>query len=359
MLLSALKKLFAMGLAAVLMTSSLSCYAEKIGISLPNPDKPRFNLDGEVMKSELEANGLDVIVKSGDRTTETQIMEIEDLIAQGCEYLVIIPVDGTALGDVLNKAKEKNITVISYDRLIMNSDAVKYYATFDNYKVGEIMAEYLVKKLNLTQSGGEPKYIEFFSGDKNDSNVESLWEGSMKILKPYLEQGRLICRSSESTLDTTHTLNWEKDEASRRMTQLIDSMNYGPGEGKNQLDAVLCHNDGLALGVIEALYKNGEYRKENFPFVTGQDCQVINLKYIKRGMQAMSVFKDARVLAYAVANMIMQKIKGEEVLVNNTDTYTNGNSNIPTLLCSPKFVDRENMQEIIIESGFYDASELK
>ena len=359
MQLSSLKKIFIMGITAALMTCSLSCYAQKIGISLPNPDKPRFNLDGEIMKGELEANGHDVIVKCGDRTVQTQIKDIDDLIAQGCEYLVIIPVDGNALGDVLNRAKERKIPVIAYDRLIMNSDAVKYYATFDNYKVGEIMAEYLVKKLNLTQSGGEPKYIEFFSGDKNDSNVESLWEGSMKILKPYLEQGRLICRSSESTLDTTHTLNWEKDEASRRMTQLIDSQNYGPGEGKNQLDAVLCHSDGLALGVIEALYKNGEYRKENFPFVTGQDCQVINLKYIKRGMQAMSVFKDARVLAYAVANMIMQKIKGEEVQVNNTDTYTNGNSYIPTLLCSPKFVDRDNMQEIIIESGFYDESELK
>lgn len=359
MQLSSLKKIFIMVITAALMTSSLSCFAQKIGISLPNPDKPRFNLDGEVMKSELEADGQEVIVKCGDRTAETQIKNIEELISNDCDYLVIVPVDGSALGDVLNKAKEKNITVISYDRLIMNSDAVKYYATFDNYKVGEIMAEYLVKKLNLTQSGGDPKYIEFFSGDKSDNNVEALWEGAMKVLKPYLEQGRLICRSSESTLDTTHTLNWEKDEASKRMTQLIDSQNYGPGEGKNQLDAVLCQSDGLAIGVIEALYKNGEYRKENFPFVTGQDCQVINLKYIKRGMQAMSVFKDARVLAYAVSNMIMQKINGEEVQVNNTDTYTNGNSYIPTLLCSPKFVDRDNMQEIIIESGFYDESELK
>lgn len=357
--LSSLRKIFTIGLTALFMTCSLPCYAEKIGISLPNPDNPRFNLDGEVMKSELEADGQEVIVKCGDRTAETQIKNIEELISNDCDYLVIVPVDGSALGDVLNKAKEKNITVISYDRLIMNSDAVKYYATFDNYKVGEIMAEYLVKKLNLTQSGGDPKYIEFFSGDKSDNNVEALWEGAMKVLKPYLEQGRLICRSSESTLDTTHTLNWEKDEASKRMTQLIDSMNYGPGEGKNQLDAVLCHNDDLALGVIEALYKNGEYRKENFPFVTGQDCRVINLKYIKRGMQAMSVFKDARVLAYAVANMIMQKINGEEVVVNSTDTYTDGTSNIPTLLCSPKFVDRDNIQEIIIESGFYDASELK
>ncbi len=357
--LSSLTKIFAMGLAAALMTSSLSCYAEKIGISLPNPDKPRFNLDGEVMKSELESNGHEAIVKCADRTVETQIKDIEDLIAQGCSYLVVIPVDGTALGDVLNRAKEKNITVISYDRLIMNSDAVKYYATFDNYKVGEIMADYLVHKLNLSDSGTDPKYIEFFSGDKSDSNVEAFWEGSMKILKPYLEQGRLICRSTEATLDTTHILNWKPDEAARRMTALIDSQNYGPGEGKNQLDAVLCHSDGLALGVIEALYKNGEYRKENFPVVTGQDCQVINLKYIKRGMQSMCVFKDARVLAYSVANMIMQKINGEEVQVNSTDTYTNGSSYIPTLLCSPKFVDKDNIQEIIIESGFYDASEIK
>lgn len=357
--LSALKKIFTMGLAAVLMTSSLSCYAEKIGISLPNPDKPRFNLDGEVLKSELEANGQEAIVKCADRTAETQIKDIGEMIALGCEYLVIVPVDGTALGDVLNKAKEKNITVISYDRLIMDSDAVSYYATFDNYKVGEIMAEYLVKKLNLTQSGGEPKYIEFFSGDKADSNVEGLWEGSMKILKPYLEQGKLICRSTESSLGNTHVLKWQQEEAYNRMTKLIDDQNYGPGEDKNKLDAVLCHSDGLALGVIEALYKNAGYRKDNFPLVTGQDCSVISLKYIKRGMQSMSVFKDARVLAYAVSNMIMQKINGEEVQVNNTDTYTNGNSNIPTLLCSPKFVDKDNMQEIIIESGFYDASELK
>lgn len=342
-------------LSVALMSFSLPSFAQKIGISLPNPDKPRFNLDAEVMQSELEQKGHEVIIKCADRTVQRQIQDIEKLIENDCDYLIIIPVDGTSLSDVLEKAKDKKIPVISYDRLIMNTDAVDYYATFDNYKVGQILGEYLVEKLNLKNDSTETKYIEFFSGDQHDNNVESFWSGSMEILKPYLDQGKLVCRSGEQDKEATYTYNWETKEAKNRMIKLIEEFNLGPDGDKNRLDAVLCQNDGLAIGVIEALYMNGGYRKNNFPIVTGQDCQVNNLKYINRGFQSMCVFKDARVLGYSAAQMVLQLINGETVTVNSSEDNNVDDEEIPTLLCSPKFVDKENMREIIKESGYLDA----
>ncbi len=352
---SSIKKLLTVALSVALMSVSTPSLAAKVGISLPNPDKPRFNLDGEVMQAEIEENGHEAVIKCGDWTAQTQIKDIEALIDEGCNYLIIVPVDGNALTEVLEKAKAKKIPVISYDRLIMDSDAVKYYATFDNYKVGQILGEYLVTKLNLKNDATDPKYIEFFSGDQHDHNVEAFWNGSMEVLKPYLDQGKLVCRSGVEAKEGTYTPNWQPEEAKKRMISLIEQLELGPDEGKNQLDAVLCHNDGLAAGVIEALYQNGGYRKNNFPVITGQDCQVVNLKYIKRGMQSMCVFKDARVLAYSAAQMVLQLINGESVNVNSTEINTENGNKIPTLLCSPKFVDKDNMREIVEDSGFLDA----
>ena len=194
---NSIKKLLTAALSVALMAISQPSYAKKIGISLPNPDKPRFNLDAEVMQSELNENGHEVIIKCGDRTAKRQIQDIEKLIEKDCVYLVIIPVDGRSLSDVMEKAKDKNIPVISYDRLIMDTDAVKYYATFDNYKVGKILGEYIEDKLNLKNDSTETRYIEFFSGDQHDNNVEAFWNGSMEVLKPYLDQGKLVCRSGE------------------------------------------------------------------------------------------------------------------------------------------------------------------
>lgn len=355
---AAVKKTIMLSFSAMLLTFSQHSVAQKIGISLPNPDKPRFNIDAETMSKELESKGHETIIKCADRTVETQIKDIETLIEKGCDYLVIIPIDGEALSGVLKKAEDKNIPVISYDRLITNTDAVKYYATFDNYKVGQMLGEYIVEKLNLKNTE-ETKYIEIFSGDQHDNNVEAFWSGSMEVLKPYFDQDKLICPSGVYTKEGTYTFNWSTEEAKKRMIKLIDEFNLGAGEGKQRIDAVLCHSDGIAQGVIEALYQNAGYKKHNFPVVTGQDCQVKNLQFLKRGLQSMCIFKDARVLGYATANMILQMINGETVTVNSTDSYSIGEKSVPTLLCSPKLVDKNNMRELVIESGYYELEELK
>ncbi len=332
--------------------------AKKIGISLPNYDYPRFCIDAEYMTAELESNNHTVNVTYSDRTAEQQIRDIEYLIEDNCDFLVIVPVDSFSLTNILKKAKEKKIPVISYDRLIMDSDAVNYFATFDNYKVGQLMGEYIEKKLNLNGTVVSSKNIEIFSGDSQDNNVNVLWNGVMSVLKPYLDKGVLNCVSGQIEKEQTYTKNWETEEAKLRMLKLIEEYNYGPQEGQTNLDAVLCFSDGVASGVIETLYKAG-FRKKNMPVITGQDCQKHAVKFIRKGLQSVSIFKDARILAFDTAHMIMRIINGENVQVNNTDTFHNGVSIIPTLLCSPKIVDKDNMQEILIDSGFYSADELK
>ncbi len=355
---SIFNKIIKMFLILVGLSVIYPAYAVKIGISMPNIDRPRFSLDAEYLTQELESHEFDVEVKYADRTAVQQIKDIDSLLDSDCKVLIITPVDAYSLKGVLEKARTRNIPIIAYDRLIMDSKAVSYYATFDNYKVGQLMAQYLIEKLNLKAMATNTKNIEFFSGDIKDNNSTYLWNGALDTLKPYIDNGKLEVLSGENELKTTYIDNWENYKASLRMNKLIDTIGYGPDETKPQLDAVLCHNDGLALGVTEALINHG-YTRKTMPLITGQDCQKENVLNIKKRIQAMSIFKDSRVLAYNVSQMVLQILNNETVQVNDTTSFNNGTGIIPTRLCSPKIVEKDNIRDLLIESGFYTPEDLK
>lgn len=144
-----------------------------IGVAMPTQDLQRWNQDGENMKAELEAKGYEVDLQFAGNDVATQVSQIENMIANGDQLLVIASIEGDSLGTVLAQAKEAEIPVIAYDRLIMNTDAVSYYATFDNYLVGKTQGEYLVEALDLENQDG-PFNIEFVTGDPGDNNVKLL-----------------------------------------------------------------------------------------------------------------------------------------------------------------------------------------
>ena len=356
---SVLKKLNKAVVFSTFMLLAETAFAKTVGISLPNYDVPRFTTDAESMQQELQKDGIECSILYADFTAEQQIADIEKLIEENCDILVIVPYDGTSLTEVLKKAKARNIPVIAYDRLIMNSDAVSYYTTFDNYKVGYLIGSYLEDKLKLNTDETSPKTIEFFAGDLGDNNAKIFWDGSMEVLEPYLASGKLICKSDETKLEQASTQDWTAENARNRMLRLIDEFKYGASEGETPLDAVYCMNDSVAKGVVEAIYKNTSYKKGNFPVITGQDCTKLAVKYIRHGVMSMSIFKDARILAYSTAQMIRQILNKESVDVNDTSSYNNGVKTIPTLLCSPKVVDKDNVREIIIDSGYYNAADIK
>ena len=338
-------------LAVAAMGTMANAEGEKIGVAMPTQDLQRWNQDGSNMKAELEAKGYEVDLQYAGNDSATQASQIENMIANGDQLLVVASIDGDSLGTVLAQAKEANIPVISYDRLIMNTDAISYYATFDNYLVGKTQGEFLVDALDLENADG-PFNLEIVTGDPGDNNVNFFYGGAMDVLQPYIDEGKLVVPSGQIAKEEVATANWATDAAQSRFENILSS-NYADG---TTLDAVLASNDSTALGVENALAANytGEY-----PIITGQDCDIANVANIVAGKQAMSVFKDTRALASQVVEMVDAIISGEEVPVNDTETYDNGTGIIPSYLCEPVAVTQDNYKEMLIDSGYYTEDQIQ
>lgn len=327
----------------------------KIGVSMPTQSLQRWNQDGANMKAELEAAGYEVDLQyAGDNDIPTQVSQIENMIAGGCEVLVVAAIDGSSLTTALQGAAEKNIPVIAYDRLIMDSDAVSYYATFDNYKVGQMQGEYIRDALDLDNAEG-PFNIELVTGAPDDNNVNYFFGGAMDVLQPYIDSGKLVVPSGQTEKAQCATANWSTEESQKRFENIISSVGYGPNGVK--LDAVLCSNDSTSYGVQNALQAAG-YTADNMPIITGQDCDKPNVKNIVAGLQSMSVFKDTRTLAEKVVVMVDAIMKGTEPEINDTETYDNGIGVIPSYLCDPVIVTKDNYKEILIDSGYYTEADV-
>ena len=329
----------------------------KVGVSMPTKDLQRWNQDGANMKSQLEKAGYTVDLQYAANDINTQVSQLENMITSGCKVLVIASIDGSALSNVLATAKKKNIQTIAYDRLIMDTDAVSYYATFDNYKVGTLQGDYLVEKLGLkTRTADDPVYMEFFTGDPGDNNINFFFGGAMDVLTPYLKSGVIVCPSGQTEKMKCAIEGWDTGKAQARMENLITSNKYGPKGAK--LDAVYCSNDSTANGVTNALLSAG-YTADNFPVITGQDCDIVSMKNMLKGYQSMSIFKDTRTLAAQVVKMVEAIMDGKTVPVNDTKTYNNNVKVVPSYLCDPVFGDLSNYKALLIDSGYYKESELK
>jgi len=332
-------------------TTTTTSSAHKVGVAMPTKDLQRWNQDGSNMEAQLIAAGYEVDIQYASNDIATQVSQIENMINSGCEVLVIASIDGDSLGTVLDQAKEKGIKVIAYDRLIMNSDAVSYYATFDNYMVGTKQGEYLRDALDLDNAAG-PFNIELITGDPGDNNARFFFGGAMDVLQKYIDAGKLVVKSGQTSFDEVATANWSTEAAQNRFDAII-SANYADG---TQLHAVMASNDSTAQGVTNSLEAN--YTGE-WPLITGQDCDIVNVKNMIAGKQSMSIFKDTRTLASKTVEMVDAILKGGDAPVNDTKTYDNGTGIIPSSLCEPVFADVNNYKELLIDSGYYTEDQLK
>ena len=328
----------------------------KVGVSMPTQSLQRWNQDGANLKEKLEAEGYEVEVQFAGDDVATQVNQVETMIANGCNVLVIAAIDGSSFTSVLEGAKDKGITVIAYDRLIMDTPEVSYYATFDNWQVGVHQAQYLVDKLDVANQDG-PFNFELFTGSPDDNNINYFFGGAMEVLDPYIAEGKIVIPSGQTEKLQVATQGWSTEEAQRRMEDLISSQGYGP-TGK-KLDAVMSNNDSIAQGVANALQGVGGYTAgEGFPLISGQDCDITSVKNMIAGTQAMSVFKDTRVLAEQVLGMIQAVLKGEEPEINDTESYDNGTGIIPSYNCELIDCDINNYESVLLDSGYYTEADL-
>lgn len=323
-----------------------------VGVTMPTKSLQRWNEDGANVKAALEAAGYQVDLQYADETQVMQNSQIENQITMGCDLLVIASIDGGAVGDVLSQAKAAGIPVIAYDRLLTNTDACDYYATFDNYGVGTMQGEFIESALGLKDGATGPFTMECFAGDPGDNNAVLFNNGAMDVLQPYIDSGVLVVKSGQTAREQIAITNWKAQGAQDRMDTLLTG--YYADEN---IDVVLSPNDSLAQGIVASLKDAGYGTAEKpFPIITGQDCDKINVAQIEREEQSMSIFKDTRILADQVIVMAKAILAGETVPTNAE--YNNGVIDVPSYNCEIKFANKDNWRELLIDGGYYTEDDI-
>ena len=327
---------------------------KKVGVAMPTQSSERWINDGANMKSKLEALGYEVDLQYAEDDVQMQVSQIENMIASGVNCLVIASIDSAALVNVEAQAKAAGIPIIAYDRLLMNTDAVSYYATFDNKGVGTAIGKYIEenKKLADAKAAGESYTIEFFMGSPDDNNAVMLYNGVMEVLQPYLDAGTLVCKSSRTSFDDTCILRWSQETAQQNCENYLTGF-----YADEDLDIACSAFDGFAYGIKAALEGAG-YTDANWPMITGQDAELMAVKNIISGKQTMSIYKDTRLLADKCVTMVQAVLEGSEPEINDTEQYNNGVITVPSYLCTPIAVDVDNYQKEIVDGGYYTAEQL-
>lgn len=333
----------------------------KIGIAMPTKSLERWNRDGSYLQDQFKSKGYDVKLVYSDNDITQQVNDIENLIADNVNMLVIAAIDGESLSTVLEDADKKDIPVIAYDRLIMNTSAVDYYVSFDNYTVGKLQGQYVIDTLGLKTSDTSKKYnIEFTAGDPADNNAGFFFNGAFDTLKPYLDAGILNVVSGQTKFEQVATASWDTTTAMNRMQNILAS-NYSNG---TQLDIALCSNDSTALGVTQAI--ESDYAGKNKVIITGQDGDEANLANIVDGKQSMTVYKavaNEAVVTFDLAVAILNGEKPDDKFVSSSKwgfdcaydnkSYDNNKGIVPSYLLVPTVVTKDNIDKELVKTGYY------
>jgi putative multiple sugar transport system substrate-binding protein len=353
-----MKKLgvYLVALSMVFAFTGLGNAASKgyVGIAMPTQSSERWIKDGHTMKDILEKRGYQVDLQYAEDDIPTQKAQIENMVTKGAKVLVVAAIDGSTLSATLDTAAKSGVKVISYDRLLVNTKAVSYYATFDNRKVGQLQAQSLLDGLKKFKGKG-PWNVELFAGSPDDTNSFYFYSGAMDILKPLMNKGQIVVPSKQIAQDKIGTLRWDGAVAQSRMDAIL-AANYSGGK---VLDGVLAPYDGISRGILSSLISFGFVPGKNLPIVTGQDSEAASIKLIKAGQQYSTILKDTRLLAKVASDMVDAVLKGSKPEINDTKTYNNNVKIVPSYLLAPYVVTKDNYQKLVIDSGYLKESDIK
>ena len=336
-----------------------------IGVSMPTQTSERWIADGNNVKEQLEGEGYTVDLQYANDDIPTQSQQIDQMITEGADILVIAAIDGTALSGQLENAASNNIPVVSYDRLIRDSENVNFYVTFDNFQVGVAQGNALLRGLGLQNEDGSPDTatgpfnVELFAGSLDDNNAFFFWDGAMSVLQPLIDDGTLVVKSGQTSIEQAAILRWQQETAQRRMEDLLTSA-YNDG---SRVDGVLSPYDGLSRGIITALQNAGygptlDAQPQPMAVVTGQDAEIASVKLINDGVQSSTIFKDTRLLAEQAVAAASAFAEGNEPEANDTETYDNGVKVVPSYLLPVETVFADDIQSVLIDSGYWTQEEV-
>lgn len=326
-----------------------------VGIAMPAQNLERWNSDGEYLKSQFESAGYNVKLVFSENDATKQNNDVLGLISDKVDLLVVAAVDTSAISATIEEAKTANIPVVSYDRLILNTDAVTYFVSYDNYLIGQLQANYVIDQLHINTET-EPVNIEFVAGDAADSNARYFFNGAYDTMADYIESGKVVVPSGMTTFEMVATPSWTSENSEKNMKRILKEY-----DADTTLHAVICANDSTALGVTNAI--ESTYTGENIPVITGQDGDIDNLKNIVDGKQAMTILKnfdDEAKVAFEVCKKILQgetptpKLASEFSIAVNYDSeiYNNGVKYVQSFLLVPTIVDKDNLQ-LAVNTGRY------
>ncbi len=324
-----------------------------VGISMPTKSSARWIADGNNMVKTFTERGYKTDLQYAEDDIPNQVAQIENMVTKGVNVLIIAAIDNKSLSAVLKTAKDKKILIIAYDRLIRETGNVDYYATFDNFKVGVLQASYIEKALGLKEGKG-PFNVELFGGSPDDNNAFFFYDGAVSVLKPYIDSGKVVIQSGQTGMNKVSTLRWDGATAQSRMDNLLSAY-----YGNKRVDAVLSPYDGISIGILSALKGVGYgTASKPMPVVTGQDAEIPSVKSILAGEQSQTVFKDTRDLAKATVDIVDAALNGKDVPVNDTKTYNNGVKVIPSYLLNSVTVDKSNIQQALVDTGYYTKDQI-
>ena len=340
----------------------------KVGISLPDETVQRWADDGTALQTMFRQKGYDAEVIYAAGSPEQQVRDVKSLAGSSCNLLIIAAVDGGNLSAAMETVRESGIPVIAYDRLIEKTDVVTEYVAFDDYKVGELEAHFILDSLGLKDAGtSKVHHMEFAAGDKSDKRQGYYFNGAYDTLKPFLDSGALQISSGQYTFSEAVSApkplqEGEKPEKAETVSSVSENRMKGilseSYSGANTLDAVLCTDDAAAAGVMKAL-KSG-YSGKNEVYVTGFGATEENRQSLLDGQQSMSVFAQPEKLRAITVDLAVSLMKGEspdETLIErggygdfcryDTESYDTGMGVIASYLVEPVVMTKANAEKLL------------
>lgn len=330
-----------------------------VGIVLPTKDEPRWIQDETRFKDALDAAGYDVEILFSQGDSAVELTNVQSLIAKGVQVLIICPQDGTAAAAAANEAAAAGVKVISYDRLIRETENVDYYVTFDSIAVGAQQAQYLVDNATGT---GNPLYL--YAGAASDNNAFVFFEGAWSVLQPLIADGTFVVKNSAKAVEYQDKAELTRDEMGEIIGQVTTEWDFDTAKSLAEANLtattaadkgevfILAPNDGTARAIADAFGVDPDVT--NY-FVSGQDAEKASVQYIIDGKQSMTVWKDVRTLVADSIAAAVTLLEGG--MPEAQGSYNNGVADIPAIQSAVVTVDAANVKETLIDGGYYAASD--